>query len=64
MANINVTEYIGLTLEAAKAKAKENGLQSRVRVLNGQPMIGTADWKPERLNFFVEDGIVEKVTLG
>lgn len=55
---------IGLTLEAAEAAADTANLPHRVIQIDGQPRPATKDYRPERLNFTVEKGIVTAVTNG
>lgn len=64
MDDIMPEKYIGLTLKEAIEQAGKEGLQSRVKVFNNIPQRVTADHKPDRLNFHVENNIVEDVTLG
>lgn len=56
--------YIGLTVEAAGAKADEEGRPWRIVEEDGQPLVVTQDFVPERLNFTVDDGVVTGVTTG
>ncbi|MBX3740816.1 MAG: hypothetical protein KF712_07495 [Akkermansiaceae bacterium] len=56
--------FVGLTLEAAEAKAKEADLPCRVVRKDGEDFPVTRDYRPERLNFTVEKGVVTKVTTG
>jgi hypothetical protein len=56
--------YIGLTVDAATAKAKADGRAARVVEKDGVPLPATLDYNPERLNFTVTDNKVTKVTTG
>lgn len=56
--------YVGMSQEAAEALAKKNGLRSRVVSIDGQQFPVTTDHDPGRLNFYLEDGKVVKVTRG
>ena len=47
---------VGLTLEAAKAKVSE----LRVMGQDGESLLGTADFRPERYNVEVIDGVITK----
>jgi hypothetical protein len=56
--------FVGMTLEAAEAKAKGADLPCRVVRKDGEDLPVTRDYRPERLNFTVEKGVVTKVTNG
>ncbi|RYD66016.1 MAG: hypothetical protein EOP83_06085 [Verrucomicrobiaceae bacterium] len=56
--------FVGLTLQEAEAKAKEADLPHRVVRNDGEDFPVTRDYRPERLNFTVEKGVVTKVTTG
>lgn len=51
-------EFKGLTVDAAKAKAKEEGIEARVVQIDGEPQSVLSDLRPDRLNFVVQDGKV------
>jgi hypothetical protein len=57
-------EYIGLTVEAATAKAKAEGHPSRVIEKDGVSLPASLDYNPDRLNFTVNDNKVIKVATG
>ena len=57
-------QYIGLSKEAASAKAEAAGLRWRVVKEDGKIYRVTKDFRPERLNFDVEHGIVTRVSKG
>lgn len=52
------SDYVGLTLEEAKALAGERGLLFRIGVMDGKPSMSTADFVPGRITAIVENGIV------
>jgi len=56
--------FVGLKLEEAEARAKEADLPFRVVRKDGEDFPVTRDYRPERLNFTVENGVVTKVTNG
>ena len=56
--------FIGLTLEAAAEKATKADLPHRVVNRDGEDLPVTRDYRPERLNFTVEKGIIKSVTNG
>ncbi len=55
---------VGLTLEKAEAACDAAELKHRVIEINGEPQVATKDYRPERLNFAVKDGIIIAVTKG
>ena len=56
--------FVGLSLEAAESKAEKADLPHRVVKKDGEDLRVTRDYRPERLNFTVEKGIVTHVTNG
>ena len=54
----------GLTEEEATEKLKEMGLTSRICSLEGEPMVGTRDYRTDRLNFWIVDGKISKIEIG
>lgn len=56
--------YIGQTADAAATLAKERKLISRIISVDGQPRPATKDYRPDRVNFEVEQGKVVKVSRG
>jgi hypothetical protein len=56
--------FVGLTLEAASAKAEKADLPHRVVKKDGEDLPVTRDYRPERLNFTLEKGVVTHVTNG
>ena len=56
--------FIGLTLEAAEVRAKSLDLPCRVIRNDGVDFPVTRDYRPERLNFTVEKGIVITASNG
>lgn len=58
------SSFIGLTEEEAAAKATKADLPSRVIKRDGQSLPVTRDYRPERLNFTVENGKVTHVSNG
>lgn len=51
---------IGLALDAAKAKVSE----LRVMGQDGEGLMGSADFRPERINVEVVDGLITKSWTG
>lgn len=56
--------YVGMTLEAAKARADKAAIPNRVVEEDGVSNPVTMDHRPERLNFAVKAGKVIRVTKG
>lgn len=56
--------YVGLSREGAIARARSRGTDWRVVNEDGSSRPATGDYRPERLNFTVRDGIVVDVTTG
>ncbi len=57
-------DFIGLSMEDAKALAKERGQAHRVISIEGNFRPVTADYRPDRLNFEIENGKVTVVKRG
>jgi len=56
--------YIGLTKEAALTKAKALGVRARIVEEDGKSFPVTKDYRPERVNFTINDGKVTKLHKG
>jgi len=56
--------FVGLTEEAAVKAAERLELAHRIVERDGEKFRVTRDFKPERLNFVIENGIVTRVTTG
>ena len=56
--------YVGLSKNAAVARAGTERKSWRVVAEDGQSFPVTMDYRPERLNFTIRDGIVVDVTQG
>lgn len=61
---ITVSEYAGKTLEEAVQYANDGGFTTRVTEENGKAYMVTHDFKTNRLNFRVREGIVIDVYGG
>lgn len=61
---ISVSEYVGKTLQEAIKYANDGGFTTRITEENGKAYMVTADFKTNRLNFRVKDGIVIDVYGG
>ena len=60
----DAASYVGMTLEAAKARADKAGIPNRVVEEDGVSNPVTMDHRPERLNFAVKAGKIIRVTKG
>lgn len=58
------SNYIGLTVNAAKELALKEKRRFRISNLDGQPMILTKDFRPRRVNATVVNNHVIAITLG
>jgi hypothetical protein len=56
-------EYIGLTEADAGARAEAAGLTTRVVGVDGMDLVVTMDFRPDRLNLMVFDGVVVAAQL-
>jgi hypothetical protein len=66
-AAIDVSEpdsLVGLPVEDVQAACKAAGVRCRVVEVDGEPMIVTMDFLPDRLNFKVAAGKITAVTKG
>ena len=61
---VNPADYLGLTLEVAKVKAKEEGITPRVVEVDGDSLMLTEDLKNNRINFRVKSNIIIDVYPG
>lgn len=61
---LSTDAFLGLTEVEAAALADEQTLDWRVVRIDDEFFAVTEDFRPSRLNFEIEDGIVAKVTLG
>jgi len=57
------SEYVGLSLADAEAKAKENGVEFRIAEQDGEAKALTMDLKPGRVNAIVNSGVVTSVVI-
>jgi hypothetical protein len=53
-----------MTVDEATAWANERGMTVRVVKLDGESLPGTKDYRPERINVEVENGVITAATLG
>jgi hypothetical protein len=64
---IDVTKtetMIGQPLEKVQAACDAAEVRHRVIEVDGEPRMGTKDYRPDRLNFKVKAGLVTEVTKG
>jgi hypothetical protein len=61
---MDVSGWIGKTVEEAMQYSKRIGFASRIIQVDGEPMILTCDYIETRVNLNVEDGIVQSVSFG
>ena len=63
-ATLATEAVIGMTVDEATAWANERGMTVRVVKLDGESLPGTKDYRPERINVEVENGVITAATLG
>jgi phosphoglycolate phosphatase-like HAD superfamily hydrolase len=57
----DATAIVGDTVKDATAAASAKGCSVRVVVEDGKPLAATQDFRPDRVNVVVEDGVVTKI---
>lgn len=57
------SEYVGLSLSEAQAKAKENNVDFRIAEEDGEAKALTMDLRPGRVNAVVNSGVVSSVVI-
>lgn len=57
------SEYVGLSLSDAEAKAKENRVEFRIAEQDGEAKALTMDLRPGRVNAIVNSGVVTSVVI-
>lgn len=57
------SEYVGLSLADAEAKAKESGVEFRIAEQDGEAKALTMDLRPGRVNAVVNSGVVTSVVI-
>lgn len=63
MVDTDTDKYIGLSEQAAIDKARANNKPVRVVERDGEALVVTADFSPDRLNLYVRDGFVYRVQI-
>lgn len=61
---MNDLDLVGMEKQAAFDLCKKEGIRCRVRTEDGKAFIGTADYRPDRLNFHIANGKVVSVSRG
>lgn len=61
---IPMKNIIGKPYKEAIEQLEKEGKPYRISSMNGQYWIGTSDFRPERQNLHVVDGIILQVTTG
>ena len=57
------SQYVGLSLADAEAKAKESGVEFRIAEQDGEAKALTMDLRPGRVNAMVNSGVVTSVVI-
>lgn len=60
----NASSLVGQKLEVVQPALEAAGIRFRVIELDGEPMIMTMDYSPDRLNFKVKAGVITEVSKG
>ncbi len=60
----NASSLVGQRLDVVKSGLEAAEIRFRVIELDGEPMIRTMDYSPERLNFKVKAGVITEVSKG
>jgi hypothetical protein len=62
--NMELNTVVGMDEDEAFALLKRENITYRIRSRNGEPYMGTCDYRLDRLNLTIIDGIVTSVTFG
>ncbi len=57
-------DFVGLSEAEGEALAKERKLSHRVVMVDGQPRPATRDYRPDRVNFEIEEGRIVRTSRG
>jgi hypothetical protein len=60
----NASSLVGHKLEVVQAALEAAEIRFRVIELDGEPMIMTMDYLPDRLNFKIKAGVITEVSKG
>jgi hypothetical protein len=60
----NATSLVGQKLDDVKPALDAAEIRYRVIELDGEPMVMTMDYLPERLNFKIKGGVITEVSKG
>ena len=55
---------VGLSEAAAQTKAAASGYEVRIAMVDGEPRALTMDYRTDRINLELEDGVVVRATVG
>lgn len=55
---------VGLSEEAAQTKAAASGYEVRIAMVDGEPRALTMDYRTDRINLELEDGVVVRAAVG
>jgi hypothetical protein len=61
---MNLDELVGLTEQAAVAKINTAGYLVRVKARDNEPIFGDCSARRNRINLWIEKGLVTKVSFG
>lgn len=55
---------IGMKKDAADVAAEAEGFKTRVVEQDGQHFAGTCDYRFDRINLYITDGLIKKAVIG
>ena len=61
MATMTDEDFIGMEIDAARVRARGRGLTLRVVSKNGKVMVVTRDYREDRLNVHIVEGIIKQL---
>jgi hypothetical protein len=59
-----LNKIIGLSLEEAKQLLESNGYKTRIKMKDGKAMVGTCDYRTDRVNVTLVDDKVTNYSIG
>lgn len=60
----DATSLVGQKLEVVQPALEAAGIRFRVIEKDGEPLIMTMDYSPDRLNFKIKEGVITEVSKG
>ena len=63
VAEVEDTDYVGMTTAEAEAYAVENGVDFRLGMIDGEALLVTLDFRPGRITAEVKSDVVVRYTV-